>query len=201
MIRSAGGQTLDSPRGAWGKVDVMTKKARKGLTPKQQRFVDEYLVDLNATQAAIRAGYSEKTAKSQGQRLLTNVDVATAVSGAKDKRSDRLEITQDMVLREYWRIANSDLRQVAEWDAGSVKAKRSSELTDDAAAAISEISQTQHGTKIKLHNKTAALDAVAKHLGMFDGRGPDAGDTIINIDLVGVSDDDVPSDDDDDLCD
>ncbi len=68
------------------------------MTPKQQRFVTEYLVDLNATQAAIRAGYSEKTARSQGQRLLTNVDIAMAIEAGQAKRSERTEVTQDYVL-------------------------------------------------------------------------------------------------------
>ena len=68
------------------------------MTPKQQRFVEEYLVDLNATQAAIRAGYSEKTARSQGQRLLTNVDIAMAIEAGQTERSERTEVTQDYVL-------------------------------------------------------------------------------------------------------
>ena len=69
------------------------------ITPKQARFVEEYLIDLNATQAAIRAGYSKKTAKQQGQRLLTNVDVQAAVTEAKETRSERTEITQDEVIQ------------------------------------------------------------------------------------------------------
>lgn len=68
------------------------------LTPKQALFVQEYLVDLNATQAAIRAGYSPKTAKSIGDENLTKPDVAAAVSAAMTKRSARVEITQDYVL-------------------------------------------------------------------------------------------------------
>ncbi len=68
------------------------------LTSKQRCFVEEYPVDLNATQAAIRAGYSKKTAKQQGARLLTNVDVAAAIQAAMDARSERTEISQDYVL-------------------------------------------------------------------------------------------------------
>ena len=69
-----------------------------GLTAKQQRFVEEYLIDLNATQAAIRAGYSEKTAKQIGSRLLTNVDVEEAIAEGRASLSERTEITQDYVL-------------------------------------------------------------------------------------------------------
>lgn len=71
----------------------------KKLTAKQQRFVDEYLIDLNATQAAIRAGYSEKTARSQGQRLLTNVDIARVIKKAQSAISERNSVTQDDVIR------------------------------------------------------------------------------------------------------
>ncbi len=68
------------------------------LTAKQERFVAEYLIDLNATQAAIRAGYSERTAYSQGQRLLKHVDAARAIAAGQAERSERTEITQDYVL-------------------------------------------------------------------------------------------------------
>ena len=73
--------------------------AAKKLTPKQQRFVDEYLVDLNATQAAIRAGYSAKTAGSIGQRLLTKIEIQAELAAAMAAREERTEITADYVLR------------------------------------------------------------------------------------------------------
>jgi hypothetical protein len=75
------------------------------LTPRQSRFVDEYLVDLNATQAAIRAGYSARTANEQGPRLLVNVRIATAIQIAQEVRSQRVLITQDDVLRGLHREA------------------------------------------------------------------------------------------------
>ena len=68
------------------------------LTPKQKRFVSEYLVDLNATQAAIRAGYSQKTANEQGARLLANASVRAAIAEAIEQREKRTQITQDYVL-------------------------------------------------------------------------------------------------------
>ncbi len=70
------------------------------LTPKQQRFVEEYLVDLNATQAAIRAGYAPKNADKQGSQLLGKPRVSEAIQEAMKKRSKRTEITQDKVLNE-----------------------------------------------------------------------------------------------------
>ncbi len=68
------------------------------MTPKQERFVQEYLIDANATQAAIRSGYSEKTAYSAGQRLLKHVEVVAALAKAQAARVERVEITQDYVL-------------------------------------------------------------------------------------------------------
>jgi phage terminase small subunit len=70
------------------------------LTPKQERFVAEYLVDLNATQAAVRAGYSRKTASSQGERLLRNVEVSKAIKAGQKKRVAKSEITAERVLTE-----------------------------------------------------------------------------------------------------
>lgn len=85
------------------------------LTAKQKLFVDEYLVDLNATQAAIRAGYSEKTANEQGARLLANVSVKEQIDERMKDREKRTEITQDMVLHRYWQIATADPRKLIEY--------------------------------------------------------------------------------------
>jgi phage terminase small subunit len=76
------------------------RKASGTLTPKQQRFVAEYLLDLNATQAAIRAGYSEKTANEQGARLLVNVSIAAAIREGQEKQAERTEITSDWVVEK-----------------------------------------------------------------------------------------------------
>jgi len=78
------------------------------LTAKQKRFAEEYLIDLNATQAAIRAGYSPKTANEQGARLLANVSVQTYIAELMEKRELRTKITQDMVLQRWWEIATAD---------------------------------------------------------------------------------------------
>lgn len=88
----------------------VTKK--KGLAPKRAKFVQEYLIDLNATQAALRAGYSEKTAASQGQRLLKDEKVAVAIQEAMDKRQKRTEITQDSVLANLAEISDRCMQAV-----------------------------------------------------------------------------------------
>ena len=84
------------------------------LTPRQQAFVREYLVDLNATQAATRAGYSARTANEQGARLLAHVSVRSAVDKAMQKRAQRVEATADEVLRDLWAIAKADPRELIE---------------------------------------------------------------------------------------
>lgn len=86
------------------------------LTAKQERFVQEYLVDLNATQAAIRAGYSARTAYSMGQRLLKNVEVQAAIQAAMDKRSQRVEITQDTVVEELAKIGLAEAHDYSDAD-------------------------------------------------------------------------------------
>ncbi len=141
------------------------------FTPKQAEFVRQYLVDLNATAAAIRAGYSERTAKSQGQRLLTNVDVSAAIAAAQAEREQRTEITQDRVVSELAKIAFGSARDVMEWGPNGVIFKKSDDLTDDQAAGIAEVSEstTKDGGSLKLkrHDKVKALELLGRHLGMF----------------------------------
>ena len=144
------------------------------MTPKRARFVEEYLVDLNATQAAIRAGYSEKTAHSQGPRLLENVEVAAAIEKAKQARSERTEITQDEVLRALAQMAFSNMEDYATWGAAGVVIGESTGLSRDQAGAVQEVSEhpTKYGKvlKFKLHDRCPALNLLGKHLGMFPDR-------------------------------
>lgn len=166
------------------------------LTDKQRRFVDEYLVDLNATQAAIRAGYSQKTARQIGDENLSKPDIAKAVQEAQAARSQRTEITQDMVLRELAKIGFSDIRKVVRWGRTELRVADAEEdgatevhhglaligadeIDDDTAAAISEISEGREGLKVKFHDKKGALVDIGRHLGMFKDRiehsGPGGG--------------------------
>lgn len=152
------------------------------LTPKQRRFVEEYLIDLNATQAAIRAGYSAKTAASQGERLLRNVEIQELLTERMKAREKRTEITQDRVLNELAKIGFADIRRALDWGpdvivvneetgetavSNGVALVPSKNIDDDTAAAISEISQTAQGIKVRLHDKRAALVDIGRHLGMF----------------------------------
>jgi len=142
------------------------------LTPKQATFVEEYLVDLNATQAAIRAGYSKKTAVVIGCQNLMKVNIQAAIQFAKEKRSKRTEITQDKVLREYARLAFFDIRNLYDEDGVLIPIHK---LDADTAAAIGGIDVVSVGgedfidtKKIKIIDKKGSLNDLARHLGMFE---------------------------------
>ncbi|AEZ50846.1 terminase small subunit [Burkholderia phage DC1] len=95
-----------------------TSQSRHGaaeITPKQQAFVDEYLIDLNATKAAIRAGYSPKTAQEQSSRLLSKPHVQAAIAEAKARRAERTEIDQDRIVRELWNVLTADANGLIEY--------------------------------------------------------------------------------------
>lgn len=88
------------------------------LEPRQQRFVQEYLVDLNATQAAIRAGYSEKSARQMGTENLSKPSIQAAISQAQKDRAERIGITADRALQEVWNIATADMRELVQVKVG-----------------------------------------------------------------------------------
>ena len=153
------------------------------LSIKQKTFCDEYLVDLNGKQAAIRAGYSAKTAEFQASRLLRDAKVQEYVSARMNARAQRTEITQDMVIAELAKLGFSDIRKAVKWGSelnfpqdgeedpvtvvNSIALIDSDKLDEATAAAISEVSQTQQGLKIKFHDKRAALVDIGRHIGMF----------------------------------
>ena len=148
-----------------------------GLTPKQRKFVAEYLVDLNATRAAIRAGYSAKTADRIGPELLGKTCVREAVEAAQKRREKRTEITQDRVLNELARVAFGNSRAVMSWGPGGLVLRDSAELTEDEAALVSEVRETTTkdggSMALKTHDKMKALELLGKHLGMFDKKQED----------------------------
>ncbi len=142
-----------------------------GLTARQSQFVEEYLIDLNATQAALRAGYSPKTAYSQGQRLLKHPDVAKAIDAAIQERTERLGLQADDVVLELRRIAFSDIIDYMEWESSTVRVKKSHEIPPEARRAIAGMSRSANGSvQVKLHGKVRALEMLAKHLGMYEIR-------------------------------
>ena len=141
------------------------------LTAKQQKFVNEYLIDLNATQAAIRAGYSKKTSGSIGEENLKKPEIQAVIEKRMKEREKRTEITQDKVIAELAKIAFADQRNVMTWGSSGVKLKDSDSLSDDDAAIVSEVSETITATggtlKLKTHDKVKALELLGRHLGVF----------------------------------
>jgi phage terminase small subunit len=144
------------------------------LSAKQQRFCEEYVIDLNGTQAAIRSGYSEKTANRIASQLLSKLDIQRLIQSKQKSIAGKLQITQERVLLEYARLGFSDVRKL--FDASGTGLKNITELDDDTAAAISSLDVEEirlDGTpigvvkKLKTHSKTTALDSLAKHLGLF----------------------------------
>ena len=148
------------------------------LTPKQERFVQEYLVDLNATAAAKRAGYSEKTAGEQAARLLTNVKIQLAIQEAQKLLRNRTEITQDMVIRETAKLAFFDIRKMFDKDG---KPLDISNLDDDTAAALvgldvqdvyefnnDEKQFIGYIKKYKMADKLKALELLGKRFGTWE---------------------------------
>ncbi|MHC8321214.1 terminase small subunit [Pseudomonas sp. GB2N2] len=197
------------------------------LTGKQALFVDEYLIDLNATQAAIRAGYSARTANEQGCRLLANVSVQAALQERMQKRAQKTEITQEKVLERLWMIATADPNELVEYrreccrhcfgelhmyqwideeelaiaiaeasdpdsvsqdggfgydssiaphpkcpkcagnGKGRVHVHDSRQLSQSAGTLYAGVKVGKDGLEVKMHDQLAALDKVARHLGMF----------------------------------
>lgn len=154
------------------------------LTPKQRRFVDEYLIDLNATAAYMRAGYAGKgnSAEASAARMLRNVKVQAFLTERMKDRETRTQVTQDRVLQELARIAFFDIRKLYNSD-GSLK--RPDELDDDAAAVLSGVDVTEMAgndgpvtftKKAKVFDKTAALTLAMRHLGMLKDKVEHSGE-------------------------
>jgi len=202
------------------------------MTPKRAAFVREYLIDLNATQAAIRAGYSAKSASTIGEALLRKYEIKAAVAAAMKERAGRTEITADRVLERLWMIATADPNELiqhrrvccrwcygadhafqwadaAEWEAACTEAVKvdapipshdggfgfdptlsphakcphchgegqaqvfaadTRDLSPAGRALFAGIKTTKDGIEIKMHDQLAALDKVARHLGMFNDK-------------------------------
>jgi phage terminase small subunit len=169
------------------------------LTEKQKRFVEEYLVDLNATQAYLRAGYKAKNENIAGVeafKLLRNPKIEESVRLAMENRSKRTEITQDRVLQELAKIGFADIKNYLSFntalttvgyddkgerivDYATVVQLKDSEEVD--GAVISEISLKDGALKFKLHDKMKALQDIGRHLGMFTDKVEHSGETSLTV--------------------
>jgi phage terminase small subunit len=205
--------TAPADEGAKSPLEQQSKGGEgKTLTAKEEEFVRQYMVDLNATKAAMRAGYSKKSARQIGSENLSKPYIAKEISLALE---DRCGVTVARVVDELAKIGFSDIRKVVTWrpelvaevqEGGEIATKvwqsrvtvlDSSEIDADTAAAIESVSQGAQGQlRIKLHDKPAALEKLARALGMFrerhehlgpDGRPipPEPGIVIITSSAVG----------------
>ena len=191
------------------------------LTARQQRFVEEYLVDLNAEQAAIRAGYSAKYARGNAHKLVANSCTAAAIQARRAVLSEKLEITQERVLQELAAIAFADVsdyvnvetEQVEAWGIHPitgevcllptgwrqcVKVINTKQLPKVKRAALAGIKQGSNGIEIKLYDKHRALELMGKHLGLFENRDApppvdnNLFDMIVGSAQEGLCTDDIP---------
>lgn len=155
------------------------------LTDKQQSFIEEYLIDLNATQAAIRAGYNKKTARQIGAENLSKPVIQEAINAAMARRSKRTEITADKVLQQLAKIAFADIKDfvefgpkeevVKELEDGtkiiniypSVRIKPSDQVD---GSILAEVSEGRDGIKIKRNDQVKALELLGKHLAIFNDK-------------------------------
>ena len=164
------------------------------LEDRQQAFCQEYIIDFNATQAAIRAGYSKKTANEQASRLLTNVNIQAEVQRQIEIRSKRTEVTQDRVLLEIARLAFNDPRKAFD-DAGNLLPVQ--QWPDEVAAAISSIKVTEiksnseedtrsYLNEIKFWDKGKQIELAGRHLAMFTDNVKQSGEikTVSRIEIV-----------------
>lgn len=143
------------------------------MTDKQKRFVEEYLIDLNATQAAIRAGYKGKNPDNIGSELLGKTCVRNAIEKEMAKRSKRTGVTQDRVVRELAKIAFLDMTQVVD----SYGRIRNDATPEDRACIESIKYKSSSGDQgesvereVKVASKLKALELLGKHLGMYSDK-------------------------------
>jgi len=141
----------------------------KPLTPKQQRFVDEYLIDLNATQAAIRAGYSAKTAMQQGERVLRNVEVQKLIQAGQQAKSEQTKIDAAYLLNRLQEISEMDAADILD-DEGNIKPIRQwPKIWRQMISGIDIMNNPDTGVmlkKIKWPDKVKNLELIGRHIGV-----------------------------------
>lgn len=160
------------------------------LSPKQTRFIAEYLIDLNASGAARRAGYSVRTADQQGYELLNHPEIAAQVQAGQAALAKKANVTAERIVAEYALLGFANMADYIT-GAGADRTVDLTNLSRDQAAAISEMTvetyvegkgdaaETVKRVKFKLSDKKAALDSLARHLGMFIDKTEITGRTVV----------------------
>lgn len=137
------------------------------MTNKQKLFIKEYLVDLNATKACLRAGYDTENPGKVGPELLGNSRVKQEIQKELSKREARLGIKADRIIEELCKIAFADRSRIVRIENGKLIFTNTDDLEEDEKASIAEISESKFGRSIKTHDKIKALELLGKHLGLF----------------------------------
>jgi phage terminase small subunit len=162
-----------------GKPKASQKATARGPTARQLAFVREYLVDYNATQAAIRAGYAPRSAAVQAFQNLRNHKIQTALRNVQDQRIERLDVDADAVLRELLQVANSDIGDVLDFSGDTLALRKPSEIPPAVRRAISSVkvkkyvegkgddAQPVEIVEFKLWDKISALEKLGKYLGLW----------------------------------
>lgn len=161
------------------------------MTEKQKRFIEEYLIDLNATQAAIRAGYSPKYADREGHKLVENSRVSEAIEKALAERSRRTGINQDRVVQELAKIAFVKITDVVNDDCEILPDADEADLAAIESVKVKSI-PTKSGEvgverEVKLSSKLKALELLGKHLGMWN----DKLDVNMNVPVIFEGEDNI----------
>ncbi len=178
------------------------------LTPRQVKFAQEYLIDLNGTQAAIRAGYKPKGAEVRAAELVRNRRVQELISAAQQKRAAKLELDAERVLREWLQIATADVRELVQYvrtacpgcwadvqqddpnpechqcqgrGKGHVKVADTRHLSPAAAKLYGGVQVGRDGIKVNMRDRDAAWVNIARHLGMFNDKLELSGEINVTI--------------------
>lgn len=160
------------------------------MTKNQKIFVDEYLVDLNATRAYKKAYpniKSDETAAVNGSKLLRNTKVAAEIEKRMKDREKRTEVTQDKVVKELARLAFTDRTSIVKVTSGSLRIKSFDELTEDQKACISGAKETKFGIEVTFYNKEKALEMLGRHLGLFNDKLEVKGQVNVSNPFSGLS--------------
>lgn len=150
----------------------MSKSKNEKLNARQEQFCREYIIDLNASQAAIRAGYCSKRANCSGGQLLANANIQKRIAELKNERAEKTEIKAEEVLLELHRLATADPREIldadgrplppAQWPVGIARCVKSYDVVESG--------ERVKITKVKFTDKGKALETLCRHLGLLKDR-------------------------------
>ncbi len=152
----------------------------EGDTPlrinQHEQFAVEYLIDLDPAKAAVRAGYSRKTAFQRGYRLLNRPDINSRIKFFRSYLAEKCMVTPERIIREYMKCAFTDISDIAEYDGTELKVKKLEDIPSEHRGAVSEITEIETKTggkrvRVKLYDKLKALKDLGQHLGMFQDAG------------------------------